>query len=241
MMPVSRKKTVVIAALLIFLSISSAKMHGQSIKDPHRPACADSQCRAIRAFVKGRYCGESPYGNGPDNGCDIRLPKHRLPGTSVTASFDCDWSDSAGKTICQQTGNLSPETRTALIKEMRQAGLPERSDKEVFFNILDSKSTGWSLMEAYYGHVEGDNLTTCQVIVARKQGGPVHLLRKVPFQKSDSDGKTITTWSALEIANVNGQSEFILEGDAYENHWLEVVGMKDGVFKTTFSGLGYYL
>jgi hypothetical protein len=40
---------------------------------------------------------------------------------------------------------------------------------------------------------------------------------------------------------VNGQSEFILEGDAYENHWLEVVGMKDGVFKTTFSGLGYYL
>jgi hypothetical protein len=40
---------------------------------------------------------------------------------------------------------------------------------------------------------------------------------------------------------VNGQLEFILEGDAYENHWLEADGMKDGALKTIFSGLGYYL
>jgi hypothetical protein len=124
---------------------------------------------------------------------------------------------------------------------MRQAGLPVRADKEVFFTVLESKSTGWSLMEAYYGQVEGENLTTCQVITASKQDGQVHLLRKVPFQKTDADGKTVTTWTALDIAEVNGQQEFILEGDAYENHWLEVVGMQDGAFKTIFSGLGYYL
>ncbi len=240
-MSVLRPMTVVFAVVLIFLSISSEKMLGQSKKDPHRPACMDSQCRAVRAFVKTRYCGESPYGNGPDNGCDIRLPKHPLPETSSIASFDCQWSDSAGKTICRQIGNLSLEARTALIKEMRQAGLPERADKEVFFIVLESKSTGWSLMEAYYGHIEGDNLTTCQVIVARKQDGQVRLLRKVPFQKTDADTKTVTTWSALDIADVNGQLEFILEGDAYENHWLEAVGIQDGAFKTIFSGLGYYL
>jgi hypothetical protein len=32
-----------------------------------------------------------------------------------------------------------------------------------------------------------------------------------------------------------------LEGDAYENHWLEVVRLRDGTAKTIFSGLGYYL
>jgi hypothetical protein len=88
-----------------------------------------------------------------------------------------------------QTDWKSVETRTALIKEMRQAGLPESADKEVFFTVLDSKSTGWSLMEAYYGHVEGENLTTCQVIVARKQDGQIHLLRKVPFQRRMPTGR----------------------------------------------------
>ena len=231
----------VLITVLIFLFATVATTEGQSQKDPHRPACINSQCRAVRAFVKARYCGESPYGNGPDNGCDIRLPKHRLLETSVIASFDCEWSDSSAKRICRQTGTLSPETRTVLIKEMRQVGLPELADKEVFFTVLESKSTGWSLMEAYYGHIEGENLTTCQVIVARKQDGQVHLLRKVPFQKTDADGKTVTTWSALDIADVNRQQEFILEGDAYEDHWFEAFEMQDGAFKTIFSGFGYYL
>jgi len=39
----------------------------------------------------------------------------------------------------------------------------------------------------------------------------------------------------------DGHMELILEGDAYEDHWFEVVSVKDGSFKTIFSGLGYYL
>ena len=35
--------------------------------------------------------------------------------------------------------------------------------------------------------------------------------------------------------------EVVLEGDAYENHWFEVVRIHDGSFKTIFTGLGYYL
>jgi hypothetical protein len=39
----------------------------------------------------------------------------------------------------------------------------------------------------------------------------------------------------------DGQLEIILEGDAYENHWLEVDKTQNGSFRTVFSGLGYYL
>jgi hypothetical protein len=39
----------------------------------------------------------------------------------------------------------------------------------------------------------------------------------------------------------DGQLEIILEGDAYEDHWLEVDKMQAGSFRKIFSGLGYYL
>jgi hypothetical protein len=39
----------------------------------------------------------------------------------------------------------------------------------------------------------------------------------------------------------DGELEIILEGDAYENHWLEVDKLQGGTFRKVFSGLGYYL
>jgi len=58
-----------------------------------------------------------------------------------------------------------------------------------------------------------------------------------------ADKNKVTTWSPLDLADVNadGQIEVILEGDAYEDHWIEVVGMRGGSFRTIYSGLGYYL
>jgi hypothetical protein len=38
-----------------------------------------------------------------------------------------------------------------------------------------------------------------------------------------------------------GQFDVILEGGAYEDHWLEVDSLEKRKFKTIFSGLGYYL
>jgi hypothetical protein len=101
----------------------------------------------------------------------------------------------------------------------------------------------WSLVEAYYDHIEGSDVTVCQVIAVFGQNSQMSVLRKVPFQKTDADKNTVTTWSPLDLADVNsdGQIEVILEGDAYEDHWIEVVGMKDGSFRTIFSGLGFYL
>ncbi|HTC49009.1 MAG TPA: hypothetical protein VK722_16915 [Candidatus Aquilonibacter sp.] len=53
----------------------------------------------------------------------------------------------------------------------------------------------------------------------------------------------VTQWAPVDIADVegDGHEDVILEGDAYENHWLEVVSVHDGVIQTIFSGLGYYL
>jgi hypothetical protein len=53
----------------------------------------------------------------------------------------------------------------------------------------------------------------------------------------------VTQWSPVDVADVegNGIEDVILEGDAYENHWLEVVTVHDGNVQTIYSGLGYYL
>jgi hypothetical protein len=98
-------------------------------------------------------------------------------------------------------------------------------------------------MAANYDHVSAADLTLCQVIVVTDQSGQPHVLRKVPLRKTNADAPDVTTWSPVDIADVDGDGhvEIILEGDAYEDHWLEVDGMKDGSFKTIFSGLGYYL
>jgi hypothetical protein len=65
----------------------------------------------------------------------------------------------------------------------------------------------------------------------------------VQFQKTNADKPTVTTWFPMGIADVDGdgQLEIILEGDAYEDHWLEVDKMQGGSFRKIFSGLGYYL
>ena len=85
--------------------------------------------------------------------------------------------------------------------------------------------------------------TLCQVITLVDQNGRVQVLRNVRFQKTDADVPAVTRWSPIDIADVDGDGsmEVILEGDAYENHWYEVHGIRDGSFKMIFSGLGYYL
>jgi hypothetical protein len=65
----------------------------------------------------------------------------------------------------------------------------------------------------------------------------------VPFQKADAEKNTVTTWSPIDLADADGDGriDVILEGDSYEDHWLEVDSLQNGSFHTIFSGLGYYL
>ena len=211
---------------------------GQTGKDPNRPPCNTPRCRKITAFPKTHYCGESPFGNGPDASCDTSVQKKLAVGTKVIADFVCRWTSK-----CQQEGQPSPEIQQILIGEMRRIGLPSQAEKDVHFTVLAAKSSGWFLIAANYDHISGADLTVCQVIVVTDQSGQPHVLRKVPLRKTNADVSDVTMWSPVDIADVDGEGNFeiILEGDAYENHWLEVLGWQGNSFKTIFSGLGYYL
>lgn len=212
---------------------------GQPEPDPHRPPCNSSQCHKVKSFVKSHYCG-APEGNGPDDSCEIQQPKKRLK-VKVTASYDCKWVD--GVRNCKQQGEPTAALRGILVGELKDIGLPVKAKGPIYFTVWQPVGFDWALVEAYYDHIEQSDVALCQVIAIVGQNSHVSVLRKVPFQKTDADKNTVTTWSLLDLADVNadGQTEVILEGDAYEDHWIEVVGMTDGSFKTIFAGLGYYL
>ena len=224
---------------LISLLTVGGHVIGQDANDPHRPPCTDVQCRKVKTFVKAHYCG-APQGNGPDDSCEIHHPM-KLPNIKVMADYDCKWVD--GLRNCQQNGQPSSEMRRILVRELHNVGLPAKAQGQIYFTVWQPSGLDWSLVEAYYSHLAGDEVTLCQVIAITDKNSHVTVLRKVRFQRTDADKNIVTTWSLLDLADVNAEGlvEVILEGDAYEDHWIEVDGMKDGSFKTIFSGLGYYL
>ena len=228
--------------LTLAFSAAAGQQNGQPENDPHRPSCTKTRCRQIRLFLKSHYCGKSPFGNGPEDSCDTRVSKHPGRDTEVTAEYACGWNESAKTSECKQRKQPASEDRNIVLREMRLLGLPKGAEQEVYFKVLKSAS-GLSVMEGTYDHVSGLGLTFCEVIVVADASGGVHLLRKVPLQKADVDTADFTTWSPVDIADADGDGnlEIILEGDAYEDHWLEVVSVQGSSFKTIFSGLGYYL
>ena len=230
-------KHILITALLL-LTVGG-QFRGQTEQDPHRPACTSARCRKIKSFVKAHYCGKT-QGNGPDDSCEIRRPKKVGTDIKVTADFECDWVEGVQK--CQQHEQPPSKVRGILVGELRRLGLPAKLSGEVYFNVWEC-SSGWSLAEAYYDRIAGSDLTLSQVIATIDQNSHVHVLRKVPFQETDADKPMVTTWSLVDIADVegDGRAEVILEGDAYEDHWIEVDSLKGESPNTIFSGLGYYL
>jgi hypothetical protein len=125
---------------------------------------------------------------------------------------------------------------------MHRNGLPPSKDKDVLFRFMKYKNL--SVAEAYYFETSGPDVVLCQTIVAFTTPSEFHVVRNVRFQKTDADVPAVTTWSPIDIADVNedGKQDVILEGDSYEDHWLEVLGVPDHLtVKTIFSGLGYYL
>jgi hypothetical protein len=243
-MPVLRFKKTFLAVVVILLCILAPQLNGQRGKnDPHRPGCTSSPCQKIESFLRAHFCGASPFGNGPKNGCDTRYAKQLVTGVNVLAAFDCETSVTDGRPKCRQRSAPSPTFRSILVSEMRRLGLPLKVEKDNYFTVWQPSSAKWFLAAADYGHANGSNLMLCQVILVIDSSGHVQVLRKVRFQKTDADVPTVTTWFPLGIADVDddGQLEIILEGDAYENHWLEVDHMQGGSFRKIFSGLGYYL
>jgi len=241
-MPVLRcGKTV--AAIIVALCLLAPQLKGQRRKDSHRPPCTSAACQKIESFLRAKFCGASPFGNGPQNGCDTRYAKQLLTGVNVVAAFDCETNLTDGRPKCRQRSEPSTAIRSILLREMRRLGLPPKAEKDIYFTVWQPSSAKWLLAAADYGHANGDQLALCQVIVVVAPGGHVQTLRKVQFQKTNADAPTVTTWFPMGIADVDGdgQLEIILAGNAYEDHWLEVDQIQNGSFRKVFSGLGYYL
>jgi hypothetical protein len=127
---------------------------------------------------------------------------------------------------------------------LKRLGLQLHNAEDVHYRVWKATSSTWTLAEADYDHLVGSELTICQIVVIFDRPSELHSLREVRCQKTDADVPTLTTWSPIDIADVNGdgRDEIVLEGDAYEDHWLEVVSVGDNLSsRTIFSGLGYYL
>ena len=235
-------KYILITALVSAL-VAGTQLRAAAKSDPHRPACVDAQCRKIMSFLKAHYCSESPYGDGPEAGCQIKTPKGPRPGVDIVADFECEWSDTKGATDCKQHGEPSSHIRSVLTRELWRLGLPAKANGQTYFTTWRSTASGWSLAAAYYSRTAHSTVELCQVIVVIDQSSHVLVLRKLPFQKTDVERPAVTQWYPIDLADADGDghADVILQGDAYEDHWLEVVSVGHGVSRTVFSGLGYYL
>lgn len=232
-----------IAAVLVYVCCVVAPFKAEAQEDPHRPACTDAHCRKIESFLRTHYCGQSPYGNGPEDGCELRIPKKPRHGIDVVADFSCNWSEKEKATVCHQSGQPSLNIRRILIRELRHLGLPRKVGGKIYFRVWKSERIGWSLASADYAHVTGDALNIGEVVVLISPNLQVTVLRKSPFQKTNADVPDVTEWAPIDMVDVDGDGrlDVVLEADAYEDHWLEVVAIRNGSPVTIFSGLGYYL
>lgn len=186
-----------------------------------------------------------------DDGCDIKLKpvpgadfsKKPGPGVNIQADYRCEWNASKEEAECKQDREPSPDVHDILISQLRKLGLPAKANGKTYFTVWESMREGWSVAEADYANLVGWDAELCRVIVRIDKNSQVAVIRKLPFQKTDSEVPAVTEWSLLDLADADGdgQVEIILQGYAYENHWLEVVSMRNGSPKTLFSGLGYYL
>lgn len=232
--------------LPVALLLSSSARHAtgggeEEPRDLHRPPCATTECRTIKAFLKQHYCGESPFGNGPADGCDIRA-HDKFGAPKVKAEPQCEWDDD-DRSVCRQNGDVPPELRAAAIREMRRLGLPAEKTSRVLFVVWELPTSNWSLVEATYSDASGAKASLCKVIVLVKRPAELTVIREVRFHQTDADVPRGTTWELVDFIDVDGDGrpEIVLEGNSYEDHWLEVVRIEGGFPRTVFSGLGYNL
>src|SRR5207247_11118126 len=128
--------------------------------------------------------------------------------------------------------------RTLMASKMHRLGLPTATDAEI--KSLQATSAGWSVAAGTYHRLHGETATSCEVVVIVHADLRVHVLRQQPCHEENADVSEGMSWRPLGIADVDGDGnpDIVLEGDEYENHWLEVVSVRGRSVRTIFSGLG---
>ena len=188
------------------LAQASASTEAQSVleapaqPDPHRPPCTGAECKKIKEFLKDHYCGESPFGNGPEDGCNYKDP---VRGAKLTAGYFCEWNEAEAKSKCLQQGEPSTIARDLLLHELSRIGLPKGASTKVHFRVVQSDS-GWSLMSADYDEPAGSFLMVCEVVVAVDPSQQTRVLRETKLQKqiptcpksTPGPHSTLQTWTA---------------------------------------------
>ncbi len=106
------------------------------------------------------------------------------------------------------------------------------------FRASDARAA-WRVLEATAGLKDGDDVSVSQVVAVLGPNSQFTILHRTKASLSDD----ATVWTALDIADADGdgQVDIILRGDAYEDHWLEVFRLENGVWKIAYAGLGYWL
>lgn len=221
------------------------EINAQTDTDPNRLPCTTVRCKAIESYVRAHYCGASPARNGPDNGCELLPPKKQPAGVDVLARYHCTYNDQANQEHCVQLGQVPAELRRTLIAQLRNVGLPATATGGFAFTVWRYRSAGWIVADVSYSALAGSKVSLCQVIVRVDKDSHVLILRKCPLitMGADADTPDITEWTLVDVADIehSGHPDIVLEGDAYEDHWFEVLSVHDGKCETLFSGLGYWL
>jgi hypothetical protein len=116
----------------------------------------------------------------------------------VIADYNCEWNKSKEAAECSQHGQVTPELRTILVRELRQLGVPAKAPGETYFTVWETDRAGWSFAQAYYSHRIGPDIELCEVVAVVDHNAHVTVLRKLPLKKTDVDVPNATDWTPLE-------------------------------------------
>jgi hypothetical protein len=180
---------------------------------------------------------------GASTAGQLRDRERRGANVKVIADYNCEWNESKNAAECKQQRQVTPELRKILVRQLQQMGVQANAPGETYFTVWQSVRVGWLLTQVPYSHRVGNDIELCEVVAVVDQNANVTVLRKLPLTRTDVDVPEVTEWTPLDLADTRGEGrvDIILVGDAYEDHWLEVISVQNGSAKTIFSGLGYYL
>ena len=105
-------------------------------KDTHRPTCISDRCRKIKSFLKRNYCGESPFGNGPDDGCEITRIEKPQAHVNVLADYkNANGMRQNTRHTVSSMDSYPPRCVRLLIDELHHLGLPAEAEGHVYYTV----------------------------------------------------------------------------------------------------------